>query len=133
MNLSSFFCMLLGAALVAGGVLANALADRIRGLKITREAQPRTNRTQPAPAPIQVVEAEQVPAVRPAPVKRATRPEVKTPATEGSEEVIAALVTAGYKKPVATEATWACGAGERASVEVWTAAALRRCALRGMS
>ena len=44
-----------------------------------------------------------------------------------------ALVAAGYKKPVATEATWACGAGERASIEGWTAAALRRCARGGMS
>lgn len=47
--------------------------------------------------------------------------------------VIAALVAAGYKKQVATEATWACNAAERATAESWTAAALRRCALGGMS
>jgi len=135
MNLNSVLMMLLGAALVAVGVLANALADRIRGLKIAREAAPRerASRVQSAPAIIPVIEPE---LVRPAPAKppRAPRIEPKpTAMTEGGEDVIAALVAAGYKKPIATEATWACGAGERASIEGWTAAALRRCARGGLS
>ncbi len=139
MSLNSVLTMLFGAALVAIGVLAAGLADRIRGLKIAREAQPRerASRAQSAPAGIPVVEAAEL--LRPAPTTsakppRAARPESKpTPATEGGEDVIAALIGAGYKKPIATEATWACGAGERASIEGWTAAALRRCARGGMS
>jgi Holliday junction resolvasome RuvABC DNA-binding subunit len=53
--------------------------------------------------------------------------------TDGSADVIAALVQAGYKKPEAAEATWGCSAAERATIERWTGAALRRCALRAMS
>ena len=135
MNLNSVLMMLLGAALVAVGVLANALADRIRGLKIAREAAPRerASRVQSAPAIIPVIEPE---LVRPAPAKPPSAPRIEpkpTAMTEGGEDVIAALVAAGYKKPIATEATWACGAGERASIEGWTAAALRRCARGGLS
>jgi hypothetical protein len=65
---------------------------------------------------------------------RVPHPEPKAVAsTAGGEDVIAALVAAGYKKPIATEATWACTADERATIERWTAAALRRCARGGAS
>ena len=132
MNLSSVLPMLLGAALVAVGVLAAALADRVRGLRVSREiaAHDRPQRAPRAPAAIPVVEAVTLPARPPRPVRPAPIPAAST---EGGEDVIVALVAAGYKKPVATEATWACGAGERASIEGWTAAALRRCARGGMS
>jgi hypothetical protein len=141
MQLSNILHILLGAALVSIGVLVASLADRVRGQRGPREAAPRerASRAQSTPAvahaAIQVVETAELlrsaPAVKPV---RATRVESKPAAnTEGGEDVIAALVAAGYKKPIATEATWACGAGERASIEGWTAAALRRCARGGMS
>lgn len=129
--------MLLGAALVALGILAAALADRIRGLRISREArEPRAARAQPAPATrsvIPVVEAADLRATPAKPLHTPPRAESKVTSTEGGDDVISALVAAGYKKAIATEATWACGVGERASIEGWTAAALRRCARGGMS
>ena len=128
--------MLLGAAFVAIGVLAAALADRIRGIKLAREAaprEPRTARTPSAPAAIPVVDVELLRAA-PAKPSRTPRPEPKVAAiAEAGDDVISALVAAGFKKPVATEATWACTAAERATVEIWTATALRRCARGGMS
>ena len=119
--------MLFGAALVALGVLAAALADRIRGLRVAREAASR-----PPRMVIPVVEQPE-PVRQAAPKPRAPRQEAKQSAAEGGDDVIAALVAAGYKKPIATEATWACSSAERATVEGWTASALRRCARGGMS
>ncbi len=138
--------VLLGAALVAIGVLATALADRIRGLQASRRERAMTPATRgtvrAARPPIDVVDAEVVEAAPPprcAPTgpteprpARTPRAEVKLPC-DGADDVIAALVAAGYKKPIATEATWACGQGERASIEGWTRAALRRCVRGGMS
>jgi len=135
---TSVLYMLLGALLVTAGVLVSALADRVRGLRSSREVTASRERgsraqNQPARQAIQVEEVADLP--RAAAVKpRAPRVESKPQAdTEGGDDVIAALVAAGYKKPIATEATWACGPGERASIEGWTAAALRRCARGGMS
>ena len=134
--------MLFGAALVCLGILASALADRIRGLRVSRDsrevgrestARERGSRAVAASAtrgPIQVVEAAEPPR-KPAVTRRAA--ETKTQAEEGGDDVIAALVGSGYKKAQATEATWACTPSERATVEHWTAAALRRCARGGMS
>jgi len=132
--------MLLGAALLASGMLVSALADRIRGLRATREAAParaareKTSASTQAPRAIPVVEsATLLPATPP---KRSTRLEPKPCTNTGEsdgEDVIAVLVQAGYKKPVATEAAWACTGAERATVETWTTAALRRCARGGMS
>ena len=136
--------MLFGAALVALGVLAAALADRIRGLRIARDAREaapreRVSRATSVPAPparpaIPVVEHAELLRSTPPKPPRAPRAEPKVAASpEGGDDVIAALVASGYKKPVATEAAWACSAAERATVEGWTAAALRRCARGGMS
>lgn len=132
MQLSNVLPMLLGAALVAIGVLAAALADRIRGIHNIRTAcAPRTT--------IEVVEPE---AAKPAKPERTRAPrdywpEAQKPKAQaqddGANDVIAALVGAGYKKPIATEATWACTQTERATIEDWTRAALRRCARGGMS
>lgn len=145
--------MLFGAALVCLGVLAAALADRIRGIRrLNREADaewsewaedpvvaPRARRPRPVSAadtifvPDEPARAHEH-AVRAAKPARAPRAESKAqPSVDGSDDVIAALVGAGYKRPIATEATWACGAGERVSIEGWTAAALRRCARGAMS
>lgn len=135
--------MLFGAALVALGVLAAALADRIRGLRVTRrEAEPRERASRAPSVPAQdrpLVHAHAARTVIPVvemPPKppRVPRPEPKvTASAEGGDDVIAALVASGYKRPIATEAAWACSAAERATVEVWVAAALRRCAKGGMS
>ena len=136
--------MLFGAALVCLGILASALADRIRGLRVSRDgrdvregrestARERSSRVVAASSPrgpIQVVEAAEAPR-KPAVTRRAS--ETKTQAEEGGDDVIAALVASGFKKAQATEATWACTPSERATVEHWTAAALRRCARGGMS
>ena len=131
--------MLFGAALVALGVLAAALADRLRGLRIARDARdaaPRERASREPSVPAQPTRSA-IPVVEQAPPPkplRSSRPEPKVTAnTEGGDDVIAALVAAGYKRPVATEAAWACTAAERATVEGWTASALRRCARGVMS
>jgi len=128
MQLSNVLPTLLGAALVAIGVLAAALADRIRGVRPAREPVPASRAARAPRAAIEVVEPEPTPAPKP---ERAIREKPK--AQDGAEDVIAALVGAGYKKPIATEATWACSQAERATIEDWTRAALRRCARGGMS
>jgi hypothetical protein len=123
--------MLFGAALFALGVLAVALADRIRGLRVSRDMAPPRERAPRAPSvSAQPVEtAELLRSTLPKP-PRAPRAEPKVASAE--DDVIAALVTAGYKKSIATEAAWACSPAERTTVERWTAAALR-CAHGGMS
>lgn len=127
--------MLFGAALVAVGVLAAAAADRIRGLRTSREAAPRERVSRAASTSAQqarqVIPVVEMPRALPKQPK-APRTEPKD-ATDGGDDVIAALVAAGYKKPIAVEATWACSAAERTTVESWTAAALRRCARGGVS
>ena len=136
---TSVLYMLLGALLVTAGVLVSALADRVRGLRSSREAQAPRERASRAPSQpaarqaIQVEEAADLP--RAAAVKpRAPRVEPKAPANmDGGDEVIAALKAAGYKQAIAAEATWACSQAERATLEGWTASALRRCARGGMS
>jgi hypothetical protein len=131
MQLSNVLFMLLGAGLLGLGILAAAIADRIRGIRAAREATPRdrTSRVQTAPVPT----ADPAPALKPVRMVRAepkTDPKINA---EIGDEVIAALVGFNIKKSIATEATWACPAGERASIEGWTAAALRRCARGGAS
>ena len=122
--------MLFGAALVAIGVLAAALADRIRASR-PRRARSIEDSRELVPVPsqpkIEVVEAESAPA-RLAP-KKTSRDKAQTMA----DEVIAALIAAGYKKAVAAEAVWGCNAQDRETIERWTGAALRRCARGGMS
>ena len=102
--------MLLGATLVCLGVLATALADRLR--------QPRITRRDNTGAP-------------PRETARSTRkPFALDP---GSEDVIAALQGAGYKKALATQAALACTTREQMTPESWMGAALRRCAQGGAS
>jgi hypothetical protein len=135
--------ILFGAALVAIGVIAAAvapaLADRIRHGRTpreatTRERAPREKTAHAARTAIPVVEPADLLRASAPKAPRAPRNEPKVVAsTDGGDDVIAALVAAGYKKPIATEATWACSSAERTTVESWTAAALRRCARGGMS
>lgn len=100
--------ILLGAALVWLGVIAGALADRIRSIsrKTSTERAERTPRS------------------------RATAPARGVPVTSAHEsmarDVTAALVTAGYDKAIAASAVAACAGSETATIEGWTRAALRR-------
>jgi len=133
MNLASVLMMLLGAALVSVGVLSNALADRIRGLRpATREVAARTPAPRAARAPIEVVETKVVEAPPPPPA-RGPRPAIKPQGNDSADDVITALVAAGYKKQLATEAVWGCTQDERSPVERWTRAALKRAARGGAS
>ena len=102
--------MLLGAALVCLGVLATALADRLRQLRITRSDSTRGHAHAPETA-------------------RSTRKPLAI--DPGSEDVIAALQGAGYKKALATQAALACTTREQMTPESWMGAALRRCAQGG--
>ena len=120
--------ILFGGVLVALGVLAGALADRIRE-RTTREgahantpSRSSTRRTQVSNGPIHAAAQDALPKRSPS----APRTQIDSEAAD----VIAALVIAGHKKQIATEATWACGAAERTSIESWTRAALRRCTPR---
>lgn len=112
MSLDSFLFALLGAALVAIGALAAALADRIRGLHVSREPLQRPAPRKTTPAPIEVIEPESC---------RTSAERVLM-----SKDVIAALVGAGYKRSAAAAAVDACTSAERATIEDWTRAALRR-------
>lgn len=102
--------MLLGAAFVTIGVFASALADRIRQLRLVHRSDTRTpmrELREPTRAPKQHAESNPLP---------------------GSSDIVTALVGAGYKKVIASQAVAACTSREQATPESWTAAALRRCA-----
>jgi RuvA, C-terminal domain len=137
MTATDAFHIFLGAALVAVGVLIAALADRIRSVRSTKEAAPRERESRVQSAPTPVVEWRRADKLHGPASKQQrsarTESKVQAGATDGADDVIAALVSAGYKKPIAAEATWACSSAERASVEDWTRAALRRCARGAMS
>lgn len=126
--------VLLGAGLVAIGVLASALADRIRGLRIARETGHQRASRPPVDESVERFRSTTTATKR----TRGSRTESKVranteTATDGADDVIAALVATGYKKQLATEATHACGPAERATVEEWARAALRGCVSRGVS
>ena len=107
--------MLLGALLVCLGILTAALADRLRQLRGTRRNNPSIMSLDNTGA---VIRESQRSARKPATPARAP----------GSEDVIAALQGAGYKKAVATQAVLACTEREQLTPESWMEAALRRCA-----
>lgn len=124
---TSLLHMLLGAALVVIGVLTAALADRLRGLRASREIAPRARS-----AVIPMITAVEQGHAKVA-TARAGRAESKIqPHANDPEDVITVLVTAGYTKQIAAEATRACSGVERSTIEGWTRAALRRCT-RGVS
>lgn len=125
--------MLLGASLVTIGVLVAALADRIRCLRVSREMATIQGEGcgQPTITPLEGGGSSQVSRAR---VPRSTPAASATvqPNMDSPEDVIAALVAAGYKRQIAAEAAIACSGSERATIEDWTRAALRRLA-RGVS
>ena len=102
--------MLFGAGLVVLGVLAGALADRIRagGVLIGR-AHGRARKS-----------ANQPPDALPG-----NSAEVKM-----ASDVIAALVQAGYSKAEASEATAGVASSACSTLESWTRAALKKLATR---
>jgi hypothetical protein len=107
---------LLGGALVVFGILAAAVADRVRGIKapITRERSS--------------VAKERLPAAVAIPT-RDTGPRAAQEPTMAAlmeQDVVAALVASGYKRAVAADAARGCATADRLTIESWTAAALRR-------
>ena len=128
--------MLLGAVLVAIGVVAVGIADRIRGIRFAREATTRERQSRLAPATLAATRVRRSHQVESAPAANASNRararsllgDVSRSDLVGIDDVIAALVAAGYKKPIATEAARGCCEAERVTVEQWTRAALRRCA-----
>ena len=152
--------MLIGAGLMAAGYLTAALAECLRSFhaeepcelpspeekqrsvsqasdSLDQPAMPRartvtrnvpkstTNKALP-PTIDQPPEMPRTPTIT-----RAARSEAKT--TTPGNDVIAALVAFGYKRTIAAEATWNCNVTERGTIEDWTAAALRRCAVGGVA
>jgi len=106
-NLAS---MALGAFLVVIGVLASALADRIRGIKIQRAIiEPRRKR-EPEPESARVTTG------------------ITDADKKLRESVVAALVQSGFGKPEAQHAALEVPSAQRASLEAWTRAALRKLA-----
>lgn len=140
--LNNVLFILLGAGLVTVGFLAAALAERIRGVRgmktserpeeqARRAPRPSMLPTEPAGMPRTPTVMRNLPTRKPPltvdepAVTRTPRAPHQTPSP--GEDVIAALIAAGYKRTVASEATWACDTAERATIEHWTASALRRC------
>jgi hypothetical protein len=124
--------MLLGAMLVAVGVLAGGLADRLRGIHHRREFTIRPDRARRAAtasfALVDAVEPETRSTIPTWRRYRARDPRAASdpPDHDGADDVIAALVAAGYNKRAAAGAVQACDVSERGSLEDWTRAALRR-------
>lgn len=124
---ATVLAMLFGAGLVAIGVLASALADRIRGLRVAHRAAPAIEVIEPPKAkraPVQLPATPEQQEVVARVAQGAPPSQAKMEAA--AKEVIAALIAAGFKKPVAAEAVWSCGADDRRTIESWAAAALRR-------
>jgi len=120
MTASTILDVLLGAGLVVLGFLASALADHIRGLRTERQQTPHPEEIHPRP---RAVVAETRPVVLPAAPRSSPRP----PRSE-ADDVVRALVGAGYRRQLAVEAVARCDDAARATIEGWTRAALRYCA-----
>ena len=101
--------LLIGAALVMIGVLTSAVADRVRRIK----APARDRRA---------IDRDHAVASRTANVPRTIADE------RLRADVIRALMTSGYQRTEALEAVDACAGSERATIESWTRAGLRRLA-----
>ena len=110
--------MLLGGSLVCLGVIAQAVADRIRGIRAADRQRKPVALAGDGDGAALPLRAREEPSAR----------ERAPAATAMAKDVIAALVSAGFKKAQASEAAWGCTAAERATLEDWTGAALRRCA-----
>jgi len=112
---------LFGATLVALGVLVGAWANRVSN-------RPRRYRDVRATSVIPMRTARGIPIRVVTPKAPGIAPKMETKTDTMTNDVITALMAAGYKKQIATEAALGCGQAERATIEHWTRAALRRCA-----
>jgi hypothetical protein len=153
--LNNALFLLLGAGLMAIGVLTAAFAERIRNsrqLETKHSATREQERRAPRPSIITIADTHEMPR-SPTITRTPTRPPTPSDAPEMprsptvtrapraaraatpnlADDVIAALVATGYKRPIATQATWACEEAERVTIELWTAAALRRCGQGNLS
>jgi RuvA, C-terminal domain len=108
MTMHDLLTLLIGASLVMLGVLTSAVADRVRAIK----APARDRRT-----------ADRDHAV----ASRTNAPRTIADARLRTD-VISALTTCGYARTEALEAIDECSGSERATIESWTRAALRRLA-----
>ncbi len=138
MTLANLGFLLLGALLLAGGVLVASLADRIRNLlaergdqrQIAREPYQQVVVVPRAPKAFSPSDTIFVPDEDPAITRRGDRvlPKTKPAVADAgmAADVINALMAAGYNKRAATGAVQACVAAERGSLADWTRAALRR-------
>jgi hypothetical protein len=115
--------MLFGAALVSIGIIAGALADRIRDprAKAYREARKLEARLAAPGRRVYVRPPE--PELHP--FKRTSLDSVISERAMLSD-VVSALVTMGWTKKIATEAAIACKPVERATIENWIRAALKQ-------
>ncbi len=128
MTLNEIEFLLIGAALVAFGVVAGAVAEHIRGWRFAREYRREARRSDMAPeqkrrradSPVRGVPVTEAP--------RHAKPSNADAHLAMGREVAAVLVASGYSKRAATNAVNACTNTERYSLEMWVAAALRRCA-----
>lgn len=118
----SILQLLIGAALVIAGVLTSALADRIRGLRILR---PTTGR--PVGTASKLTGAWKQIADEPS--KRDRFSEASDADKRLGAEVAEALTHSGWRPTIAKSATWLCEQSERLTLESWTRAALKNCAL----
>lgn len=142
MSLTTVCQILLGSLLVVVGMIGSAIADRIRGIVRGRipalagaqtvpslpPRAPRTSSQRPfvsgsliAAAPPFAAAPNPAPVPLPQPKKKAPGPDEIM-----LDDVLAALVSAGYTKRIAETAVNACVGDERATTETWVKAALRR-------
>lgn len=94
--------LLVGGGLVALGIVAGAIADRIRGI--------RANRTTPRPLE---------------PRQHGAPARTLDPNLRLRDDVVAALAGAGYTRRQSELAADACAPSERSTIEAWTRAALK--------
>lgn len=123
--------MLLGAALVAVGVLVSALADRIRGIRADRREQssraPRASSTRAPATPAQwhdgySAQHDNIPVATPMAPKMADDPRM--------DDVVSALVDAGFKRPAAAKAAASVDMIDRSDLATWMQAAFRQAGRR---
>lgn len=131
MTFTELAFLFLGAALISLGVLASALADRIRGIRLMRavtwEAREAPLRDPPPRATV-VERHARAERERAAPAEGSPPRGTPVPHNAGmAADVVAALVNAGYRKAAAAQAVSACSPNEQVSLAQWTLAALRRC------
>jgi hypothetical protein len=129
-DLPIFAIFLMGAGGAAIHVIASAVADRIRGIRYTRERvarEPQPSRDRKDPKPWSSARPAAPPLLDRGLSQRELMEAQGFNATDPrARDIVAALMSVGYKKAAATEAVMGCSAADRATLELWTAAALRR-------